>query len=274
MIRGVSGNRKAIMAVIRRLLTSALGSSSASIAVVDAMIYGSKFGDVDVCGVEMPDNADTMALTLRMGQHICDVLVTLRFFDPRISVFFPNGLMAQIDDDLNDAVKVLAGESAEAGDAAPLMLQRGFDAYPGGPGAPTIVIKRHEHGLLLSFCFGSDIGSILNEGLSDADKVDLAADALGYACLHIIQTIAAYVQQIETKRRIQQGKAHVIEFSHPASSTEIIRNYGLNPTWLEVKREANGSEEGLYALHHQEEDIKSLELFFLEIVGPKKIEAN
>jgi hypothetical protein len=274
MSRGVSSNRQTIMTIIRRLVTSALAGNTPSIAVIDAMIYGSKFGNVDVCGVEMPNGADTMAMTVRMGQHICDVLVTLRFFDPRISVFFPNALMAQIEDDLNDAVKVLAGESAEAGERDPLMLQRGFDAYPGGPGAPTIAIKRHEHGLLLGFCFGADIGAILNEGLSDADKVDRAADVMGYACLHIIHTIAAYVQQIEAKRRIQQGKAHVIEFTHPASSTEIIRNYGLNPTWLEVKREADESEEGLYALHYQEEDMKSLELFFLEIVGPKKIEAS
>jgi len=274
VIRSISGNRKAIMTSIRRLVTSALGSHSTSIAVVDAMIYGSKFGDVDVCGVEMPDHGDTMAMTLRVGQHICDVLVTLRFFDPRISVFFPNTLVAQIDDDLDDAVKVLAGESVEAGERDPLMLQRGFGAYPERPEAPTIVLKRHEHGLLLGFCFGADVGALLNEGLSDADKVDRAADALGHACLHIIQTIAAYVQHIETRRRIQQGKVHVIEFAHPASSAEIVRNYSLNPTWLEVKREADESEEGLYALHYRDEDIKPLELFFQEIVGPKKIEAS
>ena len=264
-MNSVSQARKEIASAINQLLS--LSATRQDGAVVDSMVYGKKFAKPEIFGVDWTQGSDSYGFTLPLCNHVCDVVITLRFGDPRVGVFLPNSIVSGFDDEIHDTLRLIVGAPKNE-DKLLDVVARGFDAYPeaGSGDYPHIMGRRHEHGIYVEYCFAGSVRDLLNTGLMGEVPAALVGDALGHAAIHIIQTISAHIHLAETRDKVSRGMVESIEFTHARSSAELIRNYNLEPSQLEIVREASENQPGEYILHFMEQERERLASFIAEVI--------
>lgn len=264
-MNSVSQARKEIASSINQLLS--LAATRQDGAVVDSMVYGKKFAKPEIFGVDWTQGSDSYGFTLPLCNHVCDVVITLRFGDPRVGVFLPNSIVKGFDDEIHDTFRLIVGGPKNE---SPLLdvVARGFDAYPdkGSADYPSIMGRKHEHGIYVEFCFAGSLRDLLNSGLKGDTPAEIVGDALGHAAIHIIQTISAHIHLTEARDKVIRGMVESIEFSHRRSSAELIRNFNLEPSQLEIVREASENYPGEYILHFMEHERDRLSSFITEVI--------
>lgn len=263
-------NRQSMMLAIKNILGGAVENAERH-GIIDSMVYGKKFGHTDIVGVDYTPKSDSMGVTIRLGEHICDLVVVLRCADPRIGLFIPNDMLHCFERGFADPVQAIVGENLATQNVLGL-FKAGFHAYPlDHEQAPRVVCRAHEHGCYVEFCLRGKVVEMVADSLAGRIDPDIGGDALGYAALHIINTVASYAHEAQHKQKAQHGLMESIEFTYPQSTAEIIRNYGIEPKALQCLREPDQWRDGLYRITFDDADKERYAHFFEEVVYPCRI---
>lgn len=261
-----SNIRRDLVRAIHQILGRACARDSGG--VVDSMVYGKRFSRPEIAGIDWCASGATCGFTLQVCSHACDLAVTLRLGDLRIGVFLPSALLADLGKpNSGEALQVLLGDQQSSGTPNAL-LARGFDAWP--PSMAHLMLKHHEHGAYLEFCFNGSMLRASDAALYGERPVTLAADAIAHACIHLLQSIGAHVHRSQVQERSARGQVERIEFKHQRCAADLVRNYGLDPAQIEVIADAQGGQIGEYALLFRVSERESVALFLDEVVQRKE----
>lgn len=268
----VAHQRSSLVSAINRVL--ALACCRKDGAITDAMVYGSAFQRPEVFGVDWLPGNDSCGFTLVVCSHACDMIVAMRQADPRIGIFLPNAMLDDLrssDADLSDPASFLLGASpADAqriDDRINTLMLSGFGAYPQTGGCfPWVLVRRHGHGVFVEYCLGDPVRSTIDRALRGESPIEQAADALAHAAIHILQVIGSHVHAAQNRNRSQRGMTERIEFRHSRTSTDLIRNYNLDPTRLEVVRNACDGQPGEYVFLLYSKERESMTDFLSDVM--------
>lgn len=257
--------RKAIVKAIMDTLNGKFTDFKEATAHI--MAYGQRYKRLDIFGVDWGDGGDIFAFTLMIEDHFIDVVISLRFGDPRLGFLLPNALLQSLENEFSDALRMLIGDEKTRLCNYQGLIDRGFDAYPrfGSDSYPELMAHKREHGIYLEFCFRGDEKTIVNHALIGDASPEVAGDTLGHAAIHILQCISSHVHLAQTKSKINQGKAERFEFQYEYPSIEIIRNYGIEPSQLEIIKEATPGSIGEFVLHVTDCDKENIAIFLEEV---------
>ncbi|MCX8016293.1 MAG: hypothetical protein N2690_00115 [Rhodocyclaceae bacterium] len=255
--------RRALASAITRILSCAL-SAAHEPRSVDVMVYGKRFERCHLYGTDYYRHSDTFSLLLNLGEHVCDLVLVLRYADLRIGLLLPNQALQNIEQDCANPFSLISGKNEN--ERLRALIQDGFGAYPAqAEGYPRVLAQQHHHGLYVEYCFAAPMSDLLNQALLGSAPIEAAADAIGYSAAHIYQKIFSYIYSSSVRQHTARGMGYRVSFLHRNSSAELIRNYNLEPAHLEIVREATLEEPGEYVLSFLPQDREKLEILLLEI---------
>lgn len=262
--------RSEISSAINRIIT--VSGAAQQPCVTDAMVYGKRFCRPEIFGVDFSPGGDAFSFTTPIGNHVCDLIIALRYGDVRVGVFLPNGLLQSFFDNFEDFAEIdfgsqvpAAHDGSKRNDRGWRYLESGFFAYPSDSRYPMYRIRRHQHGVYIEYFMVGAVNDVVCDTLSGHGLPQVAADAVAHAAIHIIQSIGACVHEQEYRQKILRGMGEFVEFRHRYTSSELIRTYGIEPSMLEIVEEAQSGAFGEYRLHFMEDDKADLALFLQEL---------
>lgn len=270
-ISDTGARRNAIIQGFRQVLLAHQEKAPGSLT--DVAVYGKRFTPPKLIQVDYNAGSDSFGFSVHVCGAPLDVILVLRYGDPRIGVFIPNIVFSDAEEDLLDTMMILMGNASDRAKqnkpalALAVALDSGFGAYPavGRDGCPHVTARRFDTGAYVEYSFYGDIRCALNAALSGENTPDITADALGHACVHIIQAIASHVHSSQVKSRTMRGMMSRYEFASRLTSSELIRTYQLEPHQLEVLSEAHSEGSGQYIISADASDEELVQIMLAEI---------